>query len=488
MKNELKIKSISIQTKLLEWKVAPKACLYRITNLDDGKKYWGVHKYKVTETPGDGTYWHSSKNKEFIKVCKNPKSNLLYETIEYGDYDVMTVREAEELSTVDAVNNDMYYNLSNGSPAFKPHQLDKVRSTYKMLWKWGSKEWGDYVDNQSLIQDCPYPIQVEDSEKIYNSGGKQVKVMMDNGLISYISGQIDKPHGTYNRKCKPVLFIGDDVFNGHHTKSGVYMSNFCDETPTMRVPESVIDGWTEAEKRLLANMFNPKPPVRENSMSVGDAVKQIKDAYASNGIPAHYSQNYEMLEGLGFNPTEINKIINDAAKDIERNYISYNTTWIDWSSSGWKTELKKLKKMIEGNNSNSLITYSSTDSLSLTPLEKLHDWFYHTDEDNFLQETNNEIDKLIVFTHIPLPSSQEKYSSSTGEGAKFESRLTMFCEPFNVEVKVILLPTETPDSKTNGDSSFWGTRQAALWARKNGLQKEQKELSSIWKKEQKDKK
>ena len=109
-------------------------------------------------------------------------------------------------------------------------------------------------------------------------------------------------------------------------------------------------------------------------------------------------------------------------------------------------------------------------------------------EDNFLQETNNEIDKLIVFTHIPLPSSQEKYSSSTGEGAKFESRLTMFCEPFNVEVKVILLPTETPDSKTNGDSSFWGTRQAALWARKNGLQKEQKELSSIWKKEQKDKK
>ena len=64
----------------------------------------------------------------------------------------------------------------------------------------------------------------------------------------------------------------------------------------------------------------------------------------------------------------------------------------------------------------------------------------------------------------------------------------MFCEPFNVEVKVILLPTETPDSKTNGDSSFWGTRQAALWARKNGLQKEQKELSSIWKKEQKDKK
>ena len=133
MKKQYKIKSSSITTKILPWKTPPDACLYRITNLDNNKKYWGVHKYKETERPGDGTYWHSSKNSDFRKICKNPKSNLLYETIEYGDYDVMTVREAEELTAVDAVNNDMYYNGSNGSPLFKPHQLDKVKELLEEL-------------------------------------------------------------------------------------------------------------------------------------------------------------------------------------------------------------------------------------------------------------------------------------------------------------------------------------------------------------------
>ena len=122
----------------------------------------------------------------------------------------------------------------------------------------------------------------------------------------------------------------------------------------------------------------------------------------------------------------------------------------------------------------------------MSPLEKLHDKLYDTDDDNFLEETGSKIDMLIVLPHIPLPSVASRYNSDTGEREKFRSRLEMFCEPHGIEVKIITLPTDTPDSQTNGDGAFWGTRQATMWAKKNGLDDIRKELYSSWKKQKKE--
>ena len=67
-----KIRATAIKKqKILDWKSRPEACLYRITNLDTGEIYLGVHLYKKNEFPGDGKYWHSSKNKnlkEFVLI------------------------------------------------------------------------------------------------------------------------------------------------------------------------------------------------------------------------------------------------------------------------------------------------------------------------------------------------------------------------------------------------------------------------------------
>lgn len=485
-KKIFKVESSAIKdTKIKEWgKVPPIACFYRITNQDTDEQYLGVHKYKKGERPGDGNYWHSSKNKKFKKICGNPKSNLLYETLEYGEYDVMTVREWEELTKVDAVNNPMYYNDSNGAPSFKPNQLQKVNVMFEKIWKWAGKTWGEYCEDEDLQNECPFEIGLENKEKIYESGGKQVKAVMDDRLVRYIATQIDKPiseGGTYINLCRCVLFIGEEVFNGHHTKKGVWLSNLAGETPTMRVPESLLDGWTESEKRLLANKFNPKPTLRENDMSEDDGVKLLCDQFYSDGIPAQLPSNTDMLKGLGFESTEVTRIIAKASKHIERNNSSFST-WIDWTASGWSTELSKLKELLKNKFTNAIVVHSSTESLSLNPLEKLHDKLYDTDEDNFLEETGSKIDMLIVLPHIPLPSVASRYNSDTGEREKFRSRLEMFCEPLEIEVKIITLPTDTPDSQTNGDGDFWGTRQAKMWAKKNGLDDIRKELYSNWKK------
>ena len=146
----------------------------------------------------------------------------------------------------------------------------------------------------------------------------------------------------------------------------------------MRVSESLLDGWTESEKRLLANKFNPKPQVRENDMSVDDGIKLLKDNYETDGIPAQLPSNVDMLKGLGFESTEVTRIITNASKDIERNNLSLNSTWIDWTASGWSTELSRLKQALKNAFLNSIVVHSSTESLSLGPLEKVHDAYYDT--------------------------------------------------------------------------------------------------------------
>ncbi len=312
---------------------------------------------------------------------------------------------------------------------------------------------------------------------------------MDDSLVRYIQKEIDKPKskgGTWINLCKCVLFIGDEVFNGHHTKKAVWLST-SNTTPTMRVPEALLHGWTESEKRLLANKFNPKPQVRENDMSEDDGIKHLKDAYETDGIPAQFPSNVDMLKGLGFESSEVSKIIAKASKDIERNNLSLNSTWIDWTASGWSGELNRLKNALSKAFLNSIVTHSSTESLNLGPLEKVHDALYSTSEDNFLEETDKDIDTLIVLPHIPLPSVASKYNSDTGEREKFRSKLEMFCEPHSIDVKIITLPTDTPDSNTNGDGGFWGTRQATMWAKKNGLDGVRKKLYLEWKQNKKNK-
>ena len=46
-------------------------------------------------------------------------SKFKYEILEWGTYKHMTAREHEELKKVDAKNNSMYWNQSNGIPLSK---------------------------------------------------------------------------------------------------------------------------------------------------------------------------------------------------------------------------------------------------------------------------------------------------------------------------------------------------------------------------------
>ena len=80
------------------------AFLYRFTNLENSKKYIGIHKGFV----GDG-YLHSSTNEEFIRDLSNDSIKFKYEILNYGDYKTMTVLEYNKLTGVQPIKSDNYF-------------------------------------------------------------------------------------------------------------------------------------------------------------------------------------------------------------------------------------------------------------------------------------------------------------------------------------------------------------------------------------------
>ena len=78
-------------------------------------------------------------------MCNDPSSNLRYEVLRYGSYDIMTYYESAKLVSVDAQSNDDWYNDSNGSPNFKPVDMDKITLLRDMILEYSSKEYGNLV-------------------------------------------------------------------------------------------------------------------------------------------------------------------------------------------------------------------------------------------------------------------------------------------------------------------------------------------------------
>lgn len=83
--------------------------LYKITDIDSGMFYIGIHKHN------NKVYWHSSKNQEFKDKWSDENSNFRYEILEYNTLE--EVRNSEEilLEALDARNLSTCWNQFNGT-------------------------------------------------------------------------------------------------------------------------------------------------------------------------------------------------------------------------------------------------------------------------------------------------------------------------------------------------------------------------------------
>ena len=221
--------------------------VYRFTNLDDDKKYVGYHKGFV----GDG-YWNSSTCNEFEKVYTDSSSRLRYEILNYGTDKEMRQAEYRILSSVDARNNDEYYNKSNGFPVYPEIDREKCKALVARI------ESGEFNVGKELLDTL---------RKIFEKGNiVQVRYEHDDEHQRDIRDKINDENGNTD-DCNPILLYEERASDGtelggdgNHTFWGADASRAID-VPVARVPYEVHKEFSDIELETVGHLLNRRPKV-----------------------------------------------------------------------------------------------------------------------------------------------------------------------------------------------------------------------------------
>ena len=246
--------------------------LYLFTNLDNGKKYLGIHKGLVEDF-----YYNSSKNPEFKDAYTNGKSKFKYEILDYGDHSQMSFREAAILTTADAKSSIDWYNKSNGGAIKQKLRMDLVMKMVEQIQNgdFDCKDTnGDYIK--------------EDKVKIYKLDRLQVReVQYLPELVKSVTEKIEDRMGNTDI-CNPILIYEgrlepntikgrrrDLIGDGNNTIEAVYRSKSAHTVKVARIPYDIHIGLSNTELRSIGGLLNPEPEVRKVSSTPSDAVKYI---------------------------------------------------------------------------------------------------------------------------------------------------------------------------------------------------------------------
>jgi len=129
-------------------KMKYEAYLYRYTHLPSGRMYVGIHKGLIEDS-----YNHSSTCEEFNQLLIDNFDDFKYEVLLTGSYGAMKNEEHKMLSEANAKSNVMYFNKSNGSPASKKFNMERVLTLAAEIKNMtGEQEMASEVVKTTFIQ------------------------------------------------------------------------------------------------------------------------------------------------------------------------------------------------------------------------------------------------------------------------------------------------------------------------------------------------
>ena len=360
--------------------------LYSFTNVADGMIYIGIHKGSV-----DDNYQHSSTNPVFNQAFVDSTSQFKYEVLSYGTWDDMRSMEYKTLKDVDARNNPNYYNLTNGSPAYRIPDLNKCKALIEE------------------IKNDVYPITIEhiDQHRSMQYVQSRANTLLGE-LVREIVQKLDDAKGS-TAKCSPVLvfegrskFGGDLRIDGNNTVQGIDDCKHAQEVPTVRIPYDVIESFTDLENILMGDLMNAKPDIVKKEISADDAIKFLEESYENN-IPVDSINNRECLTAFGFTKKGIANLIKRGLAHVEKlewksEYKKAGLCWIDYTVG---TPKNMMKAQVQTFNSEAGWTsyYTSSSNIKIDMLLiKLHQVF-----------RKDGIMKAKIVLHHPSPKAKEEW-------------------------------------------------------------------------------
>jgi hypothetical protein len=324
---------------------------------------------------------------------------------------------------VDAKNNPLYFNKTNGAPKYRP--IDTVRV----------KELAIQIENGEFNCDSK-----ESIEEINNLTRLQVRAQEDAEHIREISERIDDKGGNTD-DCDPVVICekrqdGKDVLiDGNHTTKGVVKSKHGRDVPVARIPLDVHIEFTGEELIAVANLLNKKSKIVKKSASKEDMVKFIIKQY-TNGVPVDDASNKEFLKEMQFTNNQIKGIIKSSKQEVELNNLhKANQLWIDYSSgSGKKTLTNKVE------------SYRDKDTMCLALSSAMFKWdniFNHI-FDNTIENPKTKVreqvkSKLVILVHHNGPLAEDKWKTDYQPDAM--RKLKYYLSPLKYDFQIIEMPT-----------------------------------------------
>ena len=375
--------------------------LYLFTNLDNGKKYLGIHKGLVEDF-----YYNSSKNPEFKEAYTNGKSKFKYEVLDYGDHSQMSFREAAILTAADAKSSIDWYNKSNGGAIKQKLRMDVVKKIVAQIQNGDfdcKDKNGDYIK--------------EDKIKIYKLDRLQVRdVQYLPELVKSVTEKIEDRMGNTDM-CNPILIYEgrlepntikgkrrDLIGDGNNTIEAVYRSKSAHTIKVARVPYDIHKDLSNTELRAIGGLLNPEPEVRKVSSTPSDAVKYIVGVYDTTGLPAESAENFEYLRAVGFTSNQIKKtIIPNAIDAIEKKQFQLgNQIFIEYGTGS-----KHRPTLIAACESyKSSDTHSEITSSSHIRMDRLMTNF------RIAHQLNDKKKKLVVVIHHPTPKAKKEWDAN----------------------------------------------------------------------------
>ena len=224
--------------------------VYEFECMDTGMKYIGYHK------DNGKTYWNSSTDGNFRKVLADSNSNLIFKVLAYGSVKEMLQKEHELLTLVDAKNNSMYWNKTNGQSGVLPIDRKAIHKIVKIVEKTDKKN----LDTSKTI-----------SELYHTPVGQSRELLIDRDNLNEIKDSITRQAGNTDKADPPVLLEGrvfEGVFHeflrigGNHTVTSYWELNYKDtELPVIIIPKELHESITDDGLTLLGNLLNKKTSI-----------------------------------------------------------------------------------------------------------------------------------------------------------------------------------------------------------------------------------
>jgi hypothetical protein len=328
------------------------AYVYKYTNIINGKWYVGWHIGMF-----DGTYWHTSKDKEFIKVFGGSNSVLTLQILSTGLIIDMKNLESKILTDQRVKRNPLSYNGS-GSPTGNKELIDiqKAREVYEIIQEKISNNEYDEEDLNLISSLRSVQVRADAEEKSHTMRIREG--LLETGL------EFQTPILIWEGQ-DPDENDSDLRGDGNHTILALLGLRNFSTVKTLRMSREFCKEYqlNIEEIKYIGNMMNPRETVAKRESVDEDALKTLT-GLLERGVtidPSKTEYGKDICKGLGFKGKKPSALCKTAMKRYRVSILAKSGLKVAKYDKDHKDNLKSLNRKADSfRNESSIVVTGNT--------------------------------------------------------------------------------------------------------------------------------